>query len=108
VAYAIHLYRQTSGAGFSASGWDGQFGSTENSAPVIATEFGDQGCDGSAYTPTLLSYFRQHKVGYTGWAWWNGSCNFTSLITDAAGDCNNTNNSCAVQKDSQSYGSSPS
>jgi hypothetical protein len=107
VAYAIHIYRQSAGATWSTGGWDSQFGNTSASKPVISTEFGDQGCDGSDFDPQLLSYFRSHDVGYTAWAWFAGSCNFTSIITDAAGDCYGATSGCAIQSDMESWGSSP-
>jgi len=107
VTYAIHIYRQTAGATWSTAGWDSQFGDTSATKPVIATEFGDQGCDGSDFDPQLLSYFHSHDVGYTAWAWWAGTCNFTSIITDAAGDCYGATSGCAIQTDMKSFGSSP-
>jgi hypothetical protein len=107
VAYAIHIYRQSAGASWSTGGWDSQFGNTSATKPVISTEFGDQGCDGSQFDPQLLSYFRSHDVGYTAWAWFAGSCNFTSIITDAAGDCYGATSGCAIQSDMESWGSNP-
>jgi endoglucanase len=103
VAYAIHIYRQSAGASWSTAGWDSQFGSTSATKPVIATEFGDQGCDGSQFDPQLLSYFRSHNVGYTAWAWYAGSCNFTSIITNAAGACYGATSGCAIQSDMKSH-----
>lgn len=100
VAYAIHIYRQTAGQSWSTSGWDYQFGTTSSQVPVIATEFGDQVCDGQPFDSQLLSYFHSHNVGYTGWAWWAGGCSFPSLITNAAGNCFST--ACVIQQDMKS------
>ena len=99
IAYAIHIYRQSAGASWSTAGWDSQFGTTAAVKPVVATEFGDQGCDGSQFDPQLLSYFHSHDVGYTAWAWYAGTCNFTSIITDAAGDCYGATSGCAIEAD---------
>lgn len=97
IAYAIHIYRQ--GSGFSAGGWDSQFGNTEASVPVVATEFGDQVCDGQTFDAQFLNYLHAHNVGYTAWAWFVQGCTWPSLITDAAGDCNTTAAGCAIQAD---------
>ncbi len=105
VAYAIHIYRQT--ASWSTAGWDSQFNNVENKVPVISTEFGDQVCDGQGFDQALLNYFRAHKVGYTAWAWYVSQCDFTSIISSAAGACTNTETGCAIQKDMESYGASP-
>lgn len=101
VAYAIHIYRQS--GSWSTSSWDHQFGTTASQVPVIATEFGDQVCDGQGFDQSLLSYFRAHKVGYTAWAWFAQSCQWPSLIKNAAGTCNNVAAACVIQKDMESY-----
>jgi hypothetical protein len=101
VAYAIHLYRQN--AGWSTTGFDSQFGNSTTKEPVISTEFGDQVCDGQGFDQSLLNYFRAHKVGYTGWAWFVQGCTWPSLITNVAGTCNNAAAACVIQKDMQSY-----
>lgn len=104
VAYVIHIYRQNST--WSTSGWDYQFGTTSATVPVVATEFGDQVCDGQAFDQGLLSYFHSHNVGYTAWAWFVSQCNFTSIITDAAGDCAGTSEGCAIQQDMKAQSTS--
>lgn len=101
VAYAIHIYRQ--GSGFSSSGWDGQIGSTDSRSPVVATEFGDQVCDGQTFDQQFLNYLRSHGIGYTGWAWFVQGCTWPSLITDAAGDCNGGVEGCAIQADMKTF-----
>lgn len=107
IAYAIHLYRQTASESFSSAGLDSQFGNKESTAPVIATEFGDQVCDGQPYVQDLLNYFRQHQVGYTAWAWYKSGCSFPSIISDAAGDCYGAYTGCVIQSDMKSYGTLP-
>jgi hypothetical protein len=105
IAYAIHIYRQ--GSGFSSSGWDSQIGSTTyTQVPIIATEFGDQVCDGQTFDQQFLSYLRSHQMGYTGWAWFVQGCTWPSLITDAAGTCNTSNAGCAIQTDMKSFSTS--
>ncbi len=104
VAYVIHIYRQSSS--WSTSGWDYQFGTTAATVPVVATEFGDQVCDGQGFDQALLNYFHSHNVGYTAWAWYVSQCSFTSIITDAAGDCYGAATGCVVQKDIKSFSTS--
>jgi endoglucanase len=100
IAYAIHIYRQSST--WSTSGWDFQFGTTAATVPIISTEFGDQVCDGQAFDQAFLTYVHAHNVGYTAWAWFVAGCNWTSIITDAAGDCGPTpQTGCAIQADSK-------
>jgi len=108
IAYAIHFYRQSAANSFNEAGIDSQFGGTYNSAPVISTEFGDMVCDGQPFVQSLLTYFHQHNVGYTAWAWYVNGCSFTSIITDTAGDCAGTYTGCVIQKDMKAFGASPS
>jgi endoglucanase len=95
VAYATHPYV------FKPSGtaaWDEAFGAAARYAPVIATEFGRTTCEATdPYDSESLAYFRARGVGYTGWAWWAGSCEFPSLLASPAADC--VRAGCAVQAD---------
>jgi endoglucanase len=97
IAYAIHIYRQNTT--WSTASWDAQFGSTSAAVPVVATEFGDQVCDGQSFDQQFLSYLHSHNVGYTAWAWFAASCNFTSIVSDAAGTCTSSTTGCAIQAD---------
>jgi hypothetical protein len=99
IAYAVHIYRQ--GSGFSTGGWDSQMGTTPSQVPVVATEFGDQVCDGQTFDQQFLSYLHSHNIGYTGWAWFVQGCTWPSLITDASGTCNGAVEGCAIEADSK-------
>jgi endoglucanase len=91
ILYATHPYGGSADKGPNA--WDSGFGSLSRTDPVIMTEFGDgQDCSGASYTPainsyisSLLSYADQHLVSWTAWAWFNGGCQFPSLIMDWTG-----------------------
>jgi endoglucanase len=91
ILYATHPYGGSSDKGPSA--WDGGFGFLSKTDPVIMTEFGDGAdCSGGSYTPSintyvsnLITYADQHLVHWTAWAWFNGGCQFPSLISDWTG-----------------------
>jgi endoglucanase len=113
IVYAIHPYANSISGGnanaWSNSDWDNRFGYLvqENKAPVIATEFGDPGtasngaCGGSTYMQGILNYFYYYKIGYTAWAWYTGSCSYPTLITNAAGTCEE-DAGCTLQQNMKS------
>lgn len=104
IGYATHPYADQSNANsWSVGDWDNRFGYVGATAPVIATEFGKSVCGTSTYDQGILDYFRSHGIGYTGWAWFSGGCNFPSLISDAAGTC--AQGGCAVQADMKAIAS---
>lgn len=88
IGYAVHPYLDADSVDTAV--WDKRFGFLTRQAPVVATEFGRSQCP-SPYTPSadqqLVSYFHNHGIGYTAWAWWVGGCNFPSIISDEAGTC---------------------
>ena len=85
IMYATHPYTTNPNSQGSAAQWDGVFGylATQNTAPVIATEFGDRSnsCTG-AWDTNLTQYADQHHISWTAWAWWAGDCSFPALISD--------------------------
>jgi hypothetical protein len=101
VAYVVHIYRQNAGQTWSTAGWDSQFGSTSASVPVVATEFGDQVCDGQPFIQQFLDYLHSHNTGYTAWAWFVNGCGFPSIISDASGTCFGASTGCVIQADSK-------
>jgi len=113
IAYAIHPYANSIDGGdadaWSNSDWDNRFGYLveDDKAPVIATEFGDPGtasngaCGGSTYMQGILNYFYYYKIGYTAWAWYTGSCSYPTLITNAAGTCEQ-DSGCTLQQNMKS------
>lgn len=48
-----------------------------------------------------MDYFRDRGIGYSGWAWWAGSCGFPSLIADSSGRC--AEGDCTTQADLAAY-----
>jgi hypothetical protein len=98
VAYATHPYEWVADT---VSQWDTAFGFLTASAPVIATEFGRASCTADSYTTTVLDYFRTHGMSYTVWAWYAGSCQYPSVISNAAGAC--VGYGCIVQADMTAY-----
>jgi endoglucanase len=82
IMYATHPYNQPDKQ---PSGWEAAFGflSTDDVAPVIATEFGDgtTQCTG-AWDTELIAFAAAHQSSWTAWAWYPGGCSFPSLISD--------------------------
>jgi endoglucanase len=56
------------------------------SFPIVATEIGDDGCDGSFVT-TIASWLDAHGQSYSAWTWntWGTTCGNYSLISDYTG-----------------------
>jgi endoglucanase len=105
VVYAVHPY-DNGGSGATNGSWANNFGNQAAKAPVIATEFGDKECGDSAYDSGIMSYFKAHDIGFTGWAWYVGGCSFPSLITNAAGTCVNSMG-CTFQAAMKTYSTTP-
>jgi hypothetical protein len=82
VVYVTHPYDKPNKR---PGNWDAAFGFLAASAPVVATEFGDTTCSGTAYYSSLIAYAEAKGIGWTGWAWYPGGCNFPSLIADWSG-----------------------
>jgi hypothetical protein len=99
VVYATHPYV------FKPSGttaWDQAFGTAARYAPVLATEFGRTTCAATdPYDTESLAYFKTHGIGYTGWAWWAGSCEFPSLLASPTAEC--VRAGCAIQGDQLAF-----
>jgi endoglucanase len=91
ILYATRPYGGSSDKGPSA--WDAGWGFLTKTDPVIVTEFGDYAdCSGSSYSPLIntyvsavITYADQHAAGWTAWAWYDGGCQFPSLISDWVG-----------------------
>lgn len=110
VVYAIHPYSYSdpNADGSGAGGWwDTNFGylAENNTAPVIATEFGETSC-GGAYDQAILNYFRAHGIGYTAWAWLPNGCGYPSIISNLDGTCL-ASMGCTIQADMKNYSAGP-
>jgi hypothetical protein len=70
--------------------WDVDFGYLTSSVPVMSAEFGQYDCN-STFVSQAISYFDQHLMGWTSWAWYNvspsasGGCGYPQLILDYNG-----------------------
>jgi endoglucanase len=82
VLYASHPYKSNDSPGQ----WPSSFGylATQNIAPVIVTEFGDNRanvCTGD-WDQSLIAYAAPLQISWTAWAWYPGNpCTFPALIT---------------------------
>jgi hypothetical protein len=81
--YATHPYNQPPNK--QPSQWDFAFGYLTANYPVIATEFGDIMSCATNYYSAVISYADMHNMSWTGWAWYAGTCQFPSLVTDWSG-----------------------
>jgi endoglucanase len=81
IMYATHPYAPQD----AMAGWQGSFGylATTDTAPVIATEFGDgqTACTGD-WDTQLIQFADARQISWTAWAWWKGDCSFPALISD--------------------------
>jgi hypothetical protein len=65
--------------------WDADFGYLTSTVPVMSAEFGEYDCN-SSFVSQTISYFDQHMMGWTAWAWYNisssasGGCGYPQLI----------------------------
>jgi endoglucanase len=107
IGYSVHPYDNDQPLSTQQAEWTTNFGPISAQVPVVATEFGDLNCGSPGYDNAILSFFRAHSISYTAWAWDVGGCSYPSLISDAAGDCQNSYG-CALQQDIKSYVSTPS
>jgi hypothetical protein len=82
IVYVTHPYNQS---GKQPANWDSGFGFLTSSYPVMATEFGNTADCTTTYYSSLIPYMDQHKMSWSGWAWYVSGCNFPSVITDWAG-----------------------
>lgn len=82
IAYATHPYPYNTKM---PDRFDYAFGNTAQMYPVIATEFGpgtgDITCQES-YTTDFLEYAAQRNISWVAWAWYPGTCEFPSLISN--------------------------
>jgi endoglucanase len=51
--------------------WDAAFGYLTSTVPVISAEFGEYD-GGSSFVSQAITYFDQHMMGWTAWAWYSG------------------------------------
>jgi hypothetical protein len=83
IMYASHPYSGNDTAGQ----WASSFGylATQNIAPVILTEFGDDRaniCTGN-WDSELIAYAAPLQISWSSWAWYVGDpCTFPSLLSD--------------------------
>jgi hypothetical protein len=84
IVYVTHPYSQN-GAMDQAAAWGEYFGNLAATAPVMATEFGDNTCD-PTYESSIIAYFDANKISYSGFAWWStgnssSDCMFPTLLS---------------------------
>lgn len=81
IMYATHPYRPQN----PIAAWPTSFGylASTDTAPVIATEFGDstKNCTGD-WNSQLLQFADARQISWTAWAWWAGTCSFPALLND--------------------------
>jgi hypothetical protein len=63
---AWHIYNFNACA--STTCFDGVPATLAQTTPVVATEFGENDCQGSIVEP-WMTWFDGHEVGYLGWSW---------------------------------------
>jgi endoglucanase len=87
LAAAWHVYPEN--ACITSDCWDSIEGGVTASYPIVATEVGDDQCDG-AFPTSVMSWLDAHHQSYLGWAWdtFGTSCANYSLITDYDGTPN--------------------
>ncbi len=82
IIYATHPYNKADNV---KSRWETSFGylASNDTAPVIATEFGDSttNCSG-AWDADLIAFADAHHMSWTAWAWYKSGCNFPALISE--------------------------
>jgi hypothetical protein len=67
--------------------WARSFAALAEQAPIFVTEFGDFGC-APELVQTMVDYWERTQLSWSAWAWYDGGCEFPSLISDWAGTPN--------------------
>jgi hypothetical protein len=78
---AWHIYNFNSCA--STTCFDGAPAALASTVPIVATEFGENDCQGSIVTP-WMTWFDSHGVGYLAWTWntWSATCVAATATTN--------------------------
>ncbi|MCB0859267.1 MAG: cellulase family glycosylhydrolase [Solirubrobacterales bacterium] len=68
--------------------WNKEIAPLNEKVPVLAAEFGQNGCDRNGHVNRFMDWADDHVIGYLAWAWWSlpdlGCHNF-ALVSDLDG-----------------------